>query len=99
MKSDEETDSLGIIMRSSRYFFILNMDREENIICRTIKFSHRRRNILFGLSEESDGMVRVWVLLEVLLSGEGKTYYNVETERSVSTFDSICAGAYIFMIQ
>ncbi len=99
MKSDEETDSLGIIMRSSRDFFILSIDREENIICRTIKFSHRRRNILFGLSEESDGMVRVWVLLEVLLSGEGKTYYNVETERSVSTFDSICAGAYIFMIQ
>jgi hypothetical protein len=81
MKSDEETDSLGIIMRSSRDFFILSIDREENIICRTIKFFHGRRNILFDLSEESGGTVRVLDLLEVLLSGEGKTYVIDELDR------------------
>ena len=77
MKSKVEAKGLGIIMRSNRDFFILNIDKEENIICRTIKFSHGKKNILFDLSEESDGTVRVLDLLEVLLSGEGKTYWGI----------------------
>ena len=41
----------------------INIDKEENIICRTIKFSHGKKNILFELSEESDGTVRLLDLL------------------------------------
>ncbi len=78
---NEETDGLGIIMRSNRDFFILRIDKEENVICKTIKFSHGKKNILFDLSEESDGTVRVLDLLEVLLSGEGKTYVIDELDR------------------
>ena len=81
MKADINVDELGIIMRSNRDFFILNIDKEENIICRTIKFSHGKKNILFELSEESDGTVRLLDLLEVLLSGEGKTYIIDELDR------------------
>jgi len=81
MKNDDETDALGIIMRSNRDFFILSIDKEEDVICKTIKFSHGKRNILFDLSEESDGTVRVLDLIEVLLSGEGKTYVIDELDR------------------
>lgn len=81
MKADNDTKELGIIMRSSRDFFVLNIDKEENVVCRTIKFSHGEKNILFDLSEESDGTVRVLDLLEVLLSGEGKTYIIDELDR------------------
>lgn len=81
MKADNDTKGIGIIMRSSRDFFILNIDKEENVTCRTIKFSHGKKNILFDLSEESDGTVRVLDLLEVLLSGEGKTYIIDELDR------------------
>ncbi|MEY8331362.1 AAA family ATPase, partial [Lachnospiraceae bacterium 48-33] len=66
MKADIDVDGLGIIMRSYRDFFILNIDKEENITCKTIKFSHGKKNILFELSEESDGTVRLLDLLEVL---------------------------------
>ena len=72
MKTDVDVNEIGIVMRSNRDFFILNIDKEENIICRTIKFSHGKKNILFELSEESDGTVRLLDLLEVLLSEKGK---------------------------
>jgi AAA15 family ATPase/GTPase len=81
MKTDVDVDGIGIIMRSNRDFFILNIDKEENIICKTIKFSHGKKNILFELSEESDGTVRLLDLLEVLLSGKGKTYIIDELDR------------------
>lgn len=81
MKADTGTDGFGIIMRSNRDFFILVIDKEENVICKTIKFSHGKKNVLFDLSEESDGTVRVLDLLEVLLSDEGKTYVIDELDR------------------
>lgn len=81
MKNHVDAEGMGIIMRSNRDFFILNIDKEENIVCKTIKFSHGKKNILFDLSEESDGTVRVLDLLEVLLSGEGKTYIIDELDR------------------
>ena len=35
MKADIDVNGLGIIMRSHRDFFILNIDKEENITCKT----------------------------------------------------------------
>jgi hypothetical protein len=81
IKNGADLEKIGLIMRSNRDFFILNIDKEENVICQTIKFSHGKENILFNLSEESDGTVRILDLLEVLLSGEGKTYVIDELDR------------------
>lgn len=81
MKSDEKIKGFAIVMRSARDFFIMNVDRDENVKCKTIKFSHGKENVLFNISEESDGTVRILDLLEVLLSGEGKTYVIDELDR------------------
>lgn len=70
----------GFIMRSSRDFFILKIENKE-ITCQTIQFAHGKKSILFGLSEESDGTVRILDLLEILLSKEGKTYVVDELDR------------------
>lgn len=59
----------------------MNIDREENINCKTIKFSHEKDNISFNLSEESNGTIRLLDLLEVLLSSGGKTYVIDELDR------------------
>ena len=56
-------------------------DKEENLTCKTIKFSHGDKKALFDISEESDGTIRILDLLEVLLSGEGKTYVIDELDR------------------
>lgn len=81
LKSNEKKDNFAILMRSANDFFILNVDSEENIECKTIQFSHGKDNVLFNISEESDGTVRILDLLEVLLSGEGKAYVIDELDR------------------
>lgn len=70
----------GIIMRSHRDFFVLKME-DYALTCQTIQFSHNKNQALFELSEESDGTIRVLDLLEILLSGEGKTYVIDELDR------------------
>lgn len=81
IKDSDKKDNFAILMRSSKDFFILNVDSDENIECRTIQFSHGKDNVLFNISEESDGTVRILDLLEVLLSGDGKVYVIDELDR------------------
>ena len=80
-RSSGNKKGFGMIMRSKRDFFILNVDKDENVECKTIKFSHGKENVLFKISEESDGTIRILDLLEVLLAGEGKTYVIDELDR------------------
>ena len=70
----------GLIMRSPRDFFMLEI-KNGDVVCRTIQFSHNKKDILYEMSEESDGTVRILDLLEILLSDEGKTYVIDELDR------------------
>ena len=71
----------NMIMRSRADFFIISIAPDGKIKCKTIKFSHNNPNILFDLSEESDGTIRILDLLEILLSSGGKTYVIDELDR------------------
>jgi AAA15 family ATPase/GTPase len=68
-------------MRSNSDFFVIRINRNEDIRCQTIEFSHGKRETLFRLSEESDGTIRILDLLEILLAGENKTYVVDELDR------------------
>lgn len=81
LRSGKKLEAVGMVMRSARDFFVLRIDREGDITCKTINFSHGKEDILFNISEESDGTLRILDLLEVLLSGEGKTYVIDELDR------------------
>lgn len=81
MRKKSELKGFGIIMRSQKDFFIMNVNREEVVECKTIQFSHGKKNTLFSLEEESDGTVRLLDLLEILLAGDGKTYVVDELDR------------------
>lgn len=70
----------GLIMRSPRDFFMLEI-KNNDVVCRTIQFSHNKKETLYEMSEESDGTVRILDLLEILLSDEGKTYVIDELDR------------------
>ena len=72
---------IGIVMRSNKDFFLLNIGSDGKIEGKTIKFVHEKGDFLFDLSEESDGTVRILDLIEVLLSGENKTYVIDELDR------------------
>ncbi len=70
----------GLIMRSPRDFFMLEI-KNNDVVCRTIQFSHNKKETLYEMAEESDGTVRILDLLEILLSDEGKTYVIDELDR------------------
>lgn len=53
----------------------------EDIKAYTLQFAHGKNNILFELSEESDGTRRLLDLLEILLTAESKTYVIDELDR------------------
>lgn len=81
IRNSEKKRKISMVMRSTIDFFIITLETSDEIRCQTIEFSHGEKNVLFQLSEESDGTVRVLDLLEVLLAGEGKTYVIDELDR------------------
>ena len=81
MKKNPKIQEFTAIMRTRRAFFIIYVDKSEMVTLYTIKFSHNKSNILFDLSEESDGTVRILDLLEILLSEPGSIYILDELDR------------------
>jgi AAA15 family ATPase/GTPase len=81
LRNNSKLRSVGIVMRSNSDFFVIRINRNEDIRCQTIEFSHGKRETLFRLSEESDGTIRILDLLEILLAGENKTYVVDELDR------------------
>ena len=81
VKKNPQREELGLIVRSPGDFLIITIDKEENIKFETIEFYHSAKDILFRLDEESDGTVRILDLLEILISGNGKTYVIDELDR------------------
>lgn len=79
-QKNQERHIRGMIMRSPRDFFMLEI-KDNGVVCRTIQFSHNKKETLYEMSEESDGTVRILDLLEILLSDEGKTYVIDELDR------------------
>lgn len=77
LKRNKKTKELGLIMRSNTDFFILKIDKEGNVECKTIQFAHNNIHSLFNLEEESDGTLRLLDLLEILMV-EGNTTYVVD---------------------
>ena len=68
-------------MRTRKEFFIVTVYNHNEVKCQTIEFSHSQKNTLFNLNEESDGTVRLLDLLEIILSGDDKTYVIDELDR------------------
>lgn len=81
IRTEDKISEITLVMRSKVDFFIITLDKENKPKCQTIEFSHGEKDVLFQLSEESDGTIRVLDLLEVLLAGEGKTYVIDELDR------------------
>lgn len=81
IRDDPHLESVNIAMRSNTDFFILTVNADQDIQCRTIVFGHGQENVQYRLAEESDGTVRILDLLEILIAGEGKTYVIDELDR------------------
>lgn len=76
-----QTEKLAMVIRSSNVFFVITLDETNEVEFQTIEFAHEKKDILFQLSEESNGTIRLLDLLEILLSEKGKTYIVDELDR------------------
>lgn len=81
VRNSDPSKIAHLILRTSSDLFLITLDGSDAVQCQTIEFCHGKKNVLFNLEEESDGTVRVLDLLEILLSGEGKTYVIDELDR------------------
>lgn len=81
LRNNKDIKNIDMVLRSRSDFFIITINESDDVKCQTIEFSHGKKNVLFNLEEESDGTVRILDLLEILLSGDGKTYVIDELDR------------------
>ena len=83
IRSNDKLKSVNMILRTPANLYIMSIDRNDGVKCQTIEFCHGKKDALFNLEEESDGTVRILDLLEILISGERKTYVMDELDRCV----------------
>jgi len=79
-KKDKRILSMSI--RINDMYYIIYMDKNDEIEVTTIVFNHGN-DAFFDFSEESDGTRRILDLIEILFSGEGKVYIIDEIDRSL----------------
>ena len=79
--NSDDAKERSIFFRTSNDLFIIFIDGSDENKCRTIKFCHGKKNVLFNLEEQSDGTIRILDLLEILLAGQNKTYVIDELDR------------------
>ena len=54
------------MLRSYKEFYTFELNEENDLIIKTIEFSHEKKSIYFNLKEESDGTARLLNLIEIL---------------------------------
>ena len=55
------------MLRSYKEFYTFELNKNNELIIKTIEFSHEKESIYFSLNEESDGTARILDLIEILL--------------------------------
>ena len=79
-KKEKKVSSLSI--RINDMYYVISMDKNNEIEVTTIVFNHGN-DAIFDFSEESDGTRRILDLIEILFSGESKVYIIDEIDRSL----------------
>lgn len=74
----------GIVLRSYKQFYTFELSDEDELIIKTIEFSHENPNVYFDLDEESDGTARILDLVEIFLKlAKNKVYVIDEIDRGL----------------
>lgn len=70
------------MLRSYKEFYTFELNKNNELIIKTIEFSHEKESIYFSLNEESDGTARILDLIEILLKiSDNKTLIIDEIDR------------------
>lgn len=66
-KAKNEKCNPSIMLRSYKEFYTFELDKNNDLVIKTIEFSHESTSVYFNLKEESDGTARLLDLIEILL--------------------------------
>ena len=81
-KAGNEKHDPSIMLRSYKEFYTFELDENNNLVIKTIEFSHEKKSIYFNLKEESDGTARLLDLIEILLKiSDRRTFVIDEMDR------------------
>lgn len=75
-KNDDESPS--IMLRSYKEFYTFELNNDDQVVIKTIEFSHEKESIYFNLKEESDGTARLLDLIEILLKVSDKRVFVID---------------------
>lgn len=79
LSEQNNNEKAAIILRSSdNTMFIVELDQDGTTIAKTFQFSHYNTNAAFSLDEESDGTIRLFDLIEILLSADQEKVYVID---------------------
>lgn len=68
-----DSSMLGI----NKELYIITKEQDE-LICKTIQLYHENPNIPFSMSEESDGTLRIFQLMEILFQNDDEAVYIID---------------------
>lgn len=71
-------DTPSIMLRANDNTMFIIQYCEENIVCKTMEFTHRNVKSHFSLEDESDGTVRLLDLIEILLCDDNDRVYVID---------------------
>lgn len=81
-KAKNDNDTGSIMLRSYKEFYTFELNEVNDLVIKTIEFSHENRSIYFHLKEESDGTARLLDLIEILLKiSDNSTFVIDEIDR------------------
>jgi len=77
----QKIEKWAALIRSPGQLFTLELDKQAKATAKEIRFRHNDHSFSFDFSEESDGTVRLFDLIEMLVSNKDKTYIIDELDR------------------
>jgi len=81
-KAKSKSHISPIMLRSYKEFYTFELNESDDLIIKTIEFSHENKSIYFHLKEESDGTARLLDLIEILLKvSDDRTFVIDEIDR------------------
>lgn len=81
-KEDDKNSEPCITIRAIKNFYSFQLDKNDDLIIKTMRFSHDNKEHYFDLREESDGTTKLLDLVEILLNSKNNiTYFFDEIER------------------
>lgn len=81
-KAKNDGESSSIMLRSYKEFYTFELNENNDVVVKTIEFSHESESVYFNLKEESDGTARLLDLIEILLKvSDNKIFVIDEMDR------------------